>query len=148
MQSPYNEYSNASAGIFAMLGLGFFVFFFAIIIFLVACQWKIYTKAGKPGWACLVPIYGLLVYLEIIGKPWWWLLMLCIPGVNIVFAIWSVNLLSKSFGKDVGFTVGLLFLGIIFYPILAFSSDIKYVGPAGNDININGQVDSIGTPAV
>ena len=148
MQSPYNEYSDASAGIFAMLGFGFFAFFFAVIIFLVACQWKIYTKAGKPGWACLVPIYGFLVYLEIIGKPWWWLLMMFIPGVNIVFAIWAVNLLSKSFGKDVGFTVGLLFLGIIFYPILAFSSDIKYVGPAGNDINLNGQVDSIGTPAV
>ena len=104
--------------------------YLAIIVFLIAAEWKVYTKAGKPGWACIVPIYNIIVLLEIVGKPWWWLLLMLVPFVNIVIAIWVVNLLSKSFGKDVGFTLGLIFLGFIFYPILGFGS-AEYKGPAG-----------------
>jgi len=66
--------------------------------------------------------------LKIIGKPWWWILLMCIPFVNIVFIIMAVNMLSKSFGKDEGYTVGLLLLGIVFYPLLAFG-DARYIGP-------------------
>jgi len=106
------------------------VFYVAIIVLLIAAQWKIYTKAGKPGWACIVPIYNIIVLLEIVGKPLWWIILLLIPGVNIVFAIWMINLLSKSFGKTEGFTIGLLLLSFIFYPILGFGS-ASYEGPAG-----------------
>ncbi|WOC39425.1 DUF5684 domain-containing protein [Polaribacter sp. HL-MS24] len=63
-------------------------------------------------------------------ETWWWLLLLCIPGVNFVFLIWMTNLLSKSFGKEEGFTIGLIVLPIIFYPILGFGS-AEYKGPAG-----------------
>ncbi|HTM92765.1 MAG TPA: DUF5684 domain-containing protein [Flavisolibacter sp.] len=104
---------------------------FIIAIFLIAAQWKIYQKADQPGWACIIPIYNMLVLLKIIGKPWWWLLLMLIPFVNIVFAIWMVNLLSKSFGKDTGFTLGLIFLGFIFYPVLGFGS-ARYRGPYGD----------------
>ncbi len=72
----------------------------------------------------------MIVLMQIIGKPWWWILLMCIPGVNIVFSIWATNLLSKSFGKDTGFTIGLLLLSPIFMLILAFGG-ISYVGPAG-----------------
>ena len=65
-------------------------------IVLIAAQWKIYTKAGKPGWACIIPIYNLIVLLEIVGKPVWWFLLLLVPCVNIVFYVWVTNLLSKS----------------------------------------------------
>ncbi len=103
----------------------------AITIFLIIAQWKVYEKAGKPGWAVLIPIYNILVLLEIVGKPWWWLLiMLFVPVANIIFAIWMINLLSKSFGYSEGFTIGLIFLPIIFYPILGFGKAI-YQGPAG-----------------
>ncbi len=102
----------------------------ALTIFLIATMWKIYSKANQPGWACLIPIYNIIVLLKIVGKPWWWLLLMLIPGVNIVFMIWMTNLLSLSFGKEEGFTVGLLLLSFIFYPILAFGS-AKYQGPAG-----------------
>ena len=100
-------------------------------IFMIICMWMIYSKAGKPGWACIVPIYSFIVLLEIVGKPWWWLFLLIIPIVNIVILIIVLNQLSKSFGQGAGFTLGLLFVGIVFYPILAFSSSIKYVGPGG-----------------
>lgn len=78
------------------------VIWLALIVLLIAAEWKIFTKAGQPGWACIIPIYGTLVMLRIIGKPWWWLLLMLIPLVNIVFAIWAVNLLSLSFGKKRG----------------------------------------------
>lgn len=100
-----------------------------VVLEIVAC-WKIYTKAGKPGWAILIPIYDCIVYLQIIGKPWWWIILFCIPIVNIIFAIWALNLLSISFGKDVGFTLGLIFLSPIFVPILGFGK-AEYKGAAG-----------------
>jgi hypothetical protein len=106
------------------------IIYIAIIVLMLASMWVIYTKAKKPGWACIIPIYNLIVLLQIVGKPWWWILLFCIPIVNIVFVIWMYNLLSKSFGKNEGFTVGLILLSIIFFPILAFGS-AKYKGPAG-----------------
>jgi len=105
----------------------------AITVFLIIAECKIYEKAGKPGWAVLIPIYNIIVMLEIVGKPWWWLLLMLIPPINIIFGIWMINLLSKSFGKDEGFTVGLILLSIIFYPILGFGP-AKYQGPAGKAV--------------
>jgi hypothetical protein len=107
------------------------IVYIAIIVLLIAAQWKIYVKAGKPGWACIIPIYNVIVLLEIVGKPWWWLLLMLIPVINIIFAIWMTNLLSKSFGQTEGFTVGLILLPFIFYPILGFG-EAKYLGPAGD----------------
>jgi hypothetical protein len=110
--------------------MSFLWVFLALAVFMVVCHWLIYAKAGKPGWACIIPIYGYLVLLDIVGKPWWWLLLMFIPFVNIVLAIIVINELSKSFGKGAGFTVGLIFLPFIFYPILAFDSS-RYMGPGG-----------------
>ena len=104
----------------------------AFTIFMIAANWLIYEKAGKPGWACIIPVYSTLILLEIVGKPWWWLLLMFIPVANIVFAIWMTNLLSKSFGYNEGFTVGLILLPFIFYPIMGFGS-VKYKGPAGTE---------------
>ena len=108
--------------------LGGLLYVFLIIgIFLIVCQWKIYTKAGKPGWASIIPIYNIVVLLEIVKKPIWWLVLLMIPLVNVVIAILIMIELAKVFGKDGGFTVGLILLPYVFYPILAFG-DAKYIG--------------------
>jgi uncharacterized membrane protein YoaK (UPF0700 family) len=82
--------------------------------------WKVFEKAGKPGWAAIVPIYNLIVLLEIAGKPAWWVILLLIPFVNIVVAIIMVLAIAKNFGKGAGFAIGLLLLGPIFYAILAW----------------------------
>ena len=102
----------------------------AVGILMIVSYWIVYTKAGKPGWAILIPIYNIIVLLEIVGKPWWWIFLLLIPIVNIVIGIIVIHRVSLSFGKDVGFTLGLIFLSVIFWPILAFSK-AKYLGPGG-----------------
>ena len=106
------------------------VIYIAVIVLCIAALWTLFNKAGQPGWACIIPIYNLIVFFRVIGKPWWWLFLWMIPYANFIWIIWSYNMLSKSFGKSEGFTVGLVFLGFIFLPILAFG-DNKYVGPAG-----------------
>lgn len=99
-----------------------------VIVLLVISMWKVFTKAGKPGWASIIPIYNLFVLVEIAGKPWWWFLLMFIPLVNIVIAFMMAMAISTNFGKGTGFAVGLFFLGAIFYPILAFGS-ATYTSP-------------------
>ncbi len=115
-------------GLYNEMGPTGIITYLALMVILIAAQWKIFEKAGKPGWAVLIPIYNTIVLLEIVGKPWWWILLFLIPGVNLIFSIWMLNLLSKSFGKGVGFTIGLLFLSIVFLPILGFG-EAEYIGP-------------------
>jgi hypothetical protein len=107
------------------------LFVLVIAVFFFIVYWRIFEKAGRPGWESLIPVYNNFIMMKIIGKPWWWLVLMCIPFVNIIFIVWSVNMLSKSFGKDEGYTVGLLLLSIVFYPMLAFG-DAKYIGPFGD----------------
>ena len=117
--------------IFNFWGSDWAVYGFIVVIILIAAVWKIFEKAGKPGWAALIPFYNVIVLLEIVGKPWWWLLlMIFVPVGQLIWGIWTINLLSKSFGKNEGFTIGLLFLSFIFYPILGFGN-AEYQGPAG-----------------
>lgn len=104
----------------------------ALFVLIIASVWKIFTKAGRPGWAAIIPIYNTIVQLQIVGRPVWWIVLLFIPLVNIVFAIIMLNDLSKSFGRGVGTTLLLLFLPFIGFPMLGFGS-AKYVGPAAGD---------------
>src|SRR5699024_1193151 len=106
------------------------VVYLLIIVLMIVAMWKTFEKAGKPGWAAIIPIYNIIVLLDIVGKPWWWILLMLIPIVNIVIAIMMYHQLSLSFGKEVGFTIGLVLLGFIFVPILGFG-DAKYIGPGG-----------------
>lgn len=130
-----NNFDSTSAGEAA----GIFAIFSALLIpilivaaIMIIAHWKIYEKAGKPGWAAIIPIYNLIILLEIVGKPLWWIILFFIPCVNIVFLVWVTNLLSKSFGQSEGFTVGLLLLSVVFYPILGFGN-YKYLGPSAKE---------------
>ncbi|MDQ2932923.1 MAG: DUF5684 domain-containing protein [bacterium] len=114
------DFANLFGGFFA----GMFVVWLVVIVLSIVALWKIFTKAGKPGWASIIPIYNMVVLMEIIRKPLWWVFLMFIPFVNIAIAIIAAHRLSKSFGKDVGFTIGLLLLGPIFYVILAFGKSV------------------------
>ena len=102
--------------------------YLAIVLLTLAALWKLYTKADEPGWAILIPIYNMYVYLKIAGKPWWWLLLMIIPIVNLIILIMATISFAKAFGKEIEFAIGLILLGFIFYPILAFG-DATYTKP-------------------
>lgn len=121
-----NGMENGSA---AGIGAGVVVYL-AILVLLVAASWRVFTKAGKPGWACLVPIYNVIVWLQIARKPGWWILLLIfVPIVNLVLAIIVTLEVAKAFGKGTGFGIGLLLLGVVFLPILAWGDARYQYGP-------------------
>jgi hypothetical protein len=100
-----------------------------IALFLIVAMWKVFTKAGQPGWASIIPIYNLYVWCKIVGRPGWWIILLLIPFVNFIIGIILSIDLAKSFGKGAGFGIGLALLGVIFWPILGFGS-AQYQGPS------------------
>ena len=113
----------AAAGSLCMC-VGFVVLLPAIIA--IAGMWKTFAKAGKPGWASIVPIYNAIVLLEIVDRPTWWLLILILlPPVNVVLAIVISIDLARNFGKDTLFGIALFLLPFIFYPVLGFG-DAQY----------------------
>lgn len=108
------------------------VIFLAFMVVIMASMWKVFTKAGQPGWGILIPFYNAYLMLKIAQKPGWWLILYFIPFVNIVVAVLASIGIAKAFGKSAGFGWGLLILGFIFYPILGFG-DSQYQGPAASD---------------
>lgn len=101
----------------------------SIMIAVIGGSWKVFEKAGQPGWAILIPFYNIYVMLQIVGRPGWWLLLLFIPFVNAIILILVYIDLAHSFGKSSAFGLGLFFLGVIFLPILGFG-DAEYEGPS------------------
>lgn len=111
----------------AIIGLLVLGIELAIIVAVIAGFWKVFVKAGKPGWAAIIPIYNLIVLLQVAGKPLWWFVLFLIPFVNLVAAVLVGIAVAKNFGKSDAFGIGLGLLAFIFYPILGFS-DAQYQG--------------------
>jgi Family of unknown function (DUF5684) len=114
--------ANSSVGVLL-------VFYIAILIMYAAAGWKVFAKAGEPGWGIFVPIYNLYLVCKIAGRPEWWLILFFIPFVNIVFGLIIAMDIAKAFSKSSGFGIGLWLLGFIFIPILGFGS-AQYTRPA------------------
>jgi len=125
--SPFIQRDGDTFGLIGGLCGGLLGFAFGV--FMLIAMWKIFKKANKPGWASIIPFYNVWVMLEIVGRPGWWLLLMLIPGVNLVIGIIVLVDLAKSFGKGGGFAVGLLLLPYVFFPILGFG-DAQYQGPS------------------
>jgi len=119
------------AGIFFAFGMNPMVLlgFLAVIIISL---WKIFTKARKPGWAAIVPIYNIVILAEIVGFPWYLGLLVLIPGIGAIALFTLYYNTAFAFGKNIGFGVGLVFLPMIFLPILAFDKKSQYVQRQSN----------------
>ena len=99
-------------------------------LLLIIATWRLFNKAGQPGWAAIIPFYNTIVSLRIAGKPWWWLLLMFVPLVNVIVAVALSLSLAKSFGKGTGFGVLTFLFPVICIPILGFGG-ARYVGPGG-----------------
>ncbi|MBI2214321.1 MAG: signal peptidase I [Acidobacteria bacterium] len=104
-----------------------FLVWAVVVVAVIAGLWKVFVKAGKPGWAAIVPIYNFIVMLEIVGKPIWWIVLMLIPVVNLVVAIIVSIALAEKFGKSAAYGIGIALLGFIFIPMLGFG-DARYQG--------------------
>jgi hypothetical protein len=119
---------NMNAAVAAAGGL-FFLVVIAVILFYIVAGWKLFSKAGVPGWGVLIPIYNMYLWCKIAGRPGWWLLLFFIPVVNIVVPLILSLDVAKSFAKSGAFGVGLWLLSFIFVPILGYGSS-TYEGPS------------------
>lgn len=128
MESSYYTTSStgldpATTGALAGIGIGAIIIACLVAVFMLIVTWIIYKKAGQPGWACLIPIYNLVILFRILKMDWWHILiMLLVPFAQIVYAILIPFKLAKVFGKSTGFGFLLWLIPIIGYPVLAFGS--------------------------
>jgi hypothetical protein len=133
------EYSYSSSSQGKPPGPVFWICWLAFMILMIAALWKVFSKAGHPGWAAIIPIVNTYFLCKVAGRPGWWVILMFIPLVN--FIIWIILCIdvAKNFGKGAGFGIGLLLLPFIFFPILGFGS-AQYQGVAA------GQVTEAGVP--
>ncbi|MEO3940565.1 DUF5684 domain-containing protein [Paenarthrobacter nicotinovorans] len=132
MVIPLSSYSSSGSESAAAAGLVLLlmVIYFAVVFAIVGVLYMgMFTKAGRPAWAAFVPVYNSIKLMEIAGRPWYWFLLTLIPFAGIYFGIVALHDLSKSFGKDAGYTVGLVLLPVVFVPMLSYGS-APYLGPA------------------
>lgn len=125
-QSAMDPATTAAVGAFM---LGYTVVMLLVAVFFIVTMWKIFKKAGHPGWAALIPFYNIYIMLLIAKKPWWWLLLLFVPIANWVVAILMTIGLGKAFGKGTAWSIFLLIIfPFIGYSMLAFGSSTYQFG--------------------
>ena len=121
------ETSSSSGGMIVYM-----IIMLAVAVFSIVAMWKVFKKAGKEGWAALIPIYNLVVLFQISGidpkKILWFLLPFIGQTIVMVYLIMAYIKLAKAFGKSSGFAAGLIFLNVVFMGILAFD-DSTYSVP-------------------
>lgn len=116
--------------ILATIGITFSVILLIIIAVYVTASWKIFKKAGQPGWASIIPFYNLYIILKIVGRPGWWLFLYLIPLVNVIITMIVAIDLAKSFGKSEVFGIFALWLFSLFGHLILAFGDAKYIGPS------------------
>lgn len=128
VMQQYQYEANVEVGAGAVIAIVLVAL--ALTVFAIASWWRVFSKAGQPGWAAIIPIYNTIVMLRVAGKPWWWLVLMLIPVVNIILLIIVYLDIARSFGKGAGFGVLMIFFPYICIPVLAFGS-ARYVGLGG-----------------
>lgn len=113
----------------AIVGLLILVIELGIAAVMIAGMWKLFVKAGQPGWAAIVPIYNTYVMTQIVGRPILWFVLTFVPCVNFVAMVLIMIDLAKSFGKSTGYAIGMILLPFVFIPMLGFG-DAQYSGPS------------------
>lgn len=134
--------TSGLTGAITAMGLFFWLLYMVVCILMIVSLWKIFKKSGKPGWASIVPIYNVYIMCEIAEKQWWYILLLCIPFVNIYAMVVLYNGIAKRFGKGGGFVVGMILLPVVFFPMLAFGKDEVIVNNHPNILNENNMTDN------
>lgn len=134
--------TSGLTGAIVAMGLFFWILSMALSILMIVSLWKIFKKAGKPGWASIIPIYNIYIMCEIAEKEWWYVLLSFVPFANIYAMIVLYNGMAKRFGKSGGFVAGMILLPVVFFPMLAFGKDAAIVNNQPNTSNENNMTDN------
>lgn len=130
--TSYADNSSAAAGAFAGLaafGVVFWIICMAIAVVQIVAMWKLFKKAGRPGWASIIPVYNYIVLIQVAEAPMWYLaLVFLVAPVGLLMTYIKV---AEKFGKSAGFGVLIWFFPFVGLPILAFGKS-QYLGmPVG-----------------
>ena len=124
----YSTPTTTSSAAFLGIGTGLFIFYLVVAVVALVAIWKVFSKAGQPGWAAIIPFYNIYTLCKVAGRPGWWLILFLIPFVNIIVSLVVAIDVAKGFGKSPAFgVIGLWLFSIIGFLMLAFGSS-KYVG--------------------
>lgn len=93
-----------------------------LVITLIAIVgwWKLFSKAGYPGFLALIPLVNVVVYIMVGGRPWWWIILMLIPFINIIILFLVHLSVAERYGQGVLYAFGLFFLMPVFAIILGF----------------------------
>lgn len=134
MEYSYSYDVGDGGGIFGLLFGGCYSLVWLVVaVLVIAGLWKMFQKAGQPGWGAIIPFYNMYLLLQIAGRPGWWLILYFIPLVNIVIVLIVALDVAKAFGKDTIWGIGIWLFPEIFYLVLGFGS-AQYVGPGGRAV--------------
>ena len=122
MEQTMNDQMTGAEAAMSTVSL---VFSLVIVLLILVGMWKIFVKAGQPGWGSLIPIYNFLLLLKIAGRPWWWIMLLFVPILDLIIIVLIFFDIARNFGKGAGFAIGMLLLSFIFIPLLGFG-DAEY----------------------
>jgi uncharacterized membrane protein YhaH (DUF805 family) len=131
----YTTTSDPTGGGAAIFGGAMLLFWLAVAVLFIVAMWRVFTKAGKPGWASLIPFYNVYVLLQIAGRPGWWLLLFLVPFLNVLVSLVVAADLAKKFGKSAVWGVVLCGILGIGYLILAFDKS-TYNASAPLSVNV------------
>ena len=121
-QVTYSTDTSTSSGPDASFWVTYSIVTLIVAVLSIAGLWKMFTKAGQPGWAAIIPILNTLTILKTIKRPWWWIILLLIPCVGFVIAFIVMWDMAKAYGKGVGMFILLLLLHPIGLLVLGFGS--------------------------
>lgn len=117
------------AAAYATSGGPLLLIYLVLIVLNLVGAWRVFEKAGQPGWGILVPIYNVYLMCKIAGRPGYWLILFLIPIVNIFVTLFLAVDIARAFSRTAAFGFGLWILGFIFIPILGFGP-AQYTRPS------------------
>lgn len=130
----YNTTTSVDTGAFGLFFGAYSIFWLVVAILTIVGVWKTFAKAGRPGWAAIIPIYNIIVMLQVAGRPIWWVILYLIPFVNFVISIIVALDLAKKFGKGAAFgLIALWLFAPIGFLILGFDQS-QYQGSASQAV--------------
>lgn len=111
--------------------IAYYVFFIVTFIAIHAGLWRLFEKAGEPGWKAIIPILNYIVLIKIIGKPKWWIVLIFVPLINLVIPFLLLVEICRSYGKDgLGAQTLAMLFPYVYLPYLGFNPKVKYIGPS------------------